>query len=61
MVKIIWGSDPYLVGTEGSRGISWCKAAQWAQMVSIMDKTTVLVKAENGEETFMDVSELFAN
>lgn len=61
MVKIIWGSDPYLVGTEGSRYYPGAKLPSGLEMVSIMDKTTVLVKAENGEETFMDVSELFAN
>lgn len=59
MVKIIYGSDPYLVVTDGSRYYPGARLPNGYSLVSILDKEAVLVKTAGGEETLMSVHELF--
>lgn len=59
MVKIIFGSDPYLVVTDGSRYYPGARLPNGYSLVSILDKEAVLVETESGEETLMSVHELF--
>lgn len=59
MVKIIYGSDPYLVVTDGSRYYPGARLPNGSSLVSILDKEAVLIKTASGEETLMSVHELF--
>lgn len=59
MVKIIYGSDPYLVVTDGSRYYPGARLPNGSSLVSILDKEAVLVMNASGEETLMSVYELF--